>query len=552
MSDESAYAGRWVARLRGKIIAQGGTPEEALRASRRTRHKESPEIIFMPASHASLDSLLDAILAVLPPGQPLYLVGGAVRDHLLQRPTHDLDFALPGDALRLGRKVANALGAAYYPMDEERGTARVILTGEGGTRIFLDFAAYRGADLAADLHGRDFSLNAIALDVRSRAFVDPLGGAADLHARLLRACSAASFSDDPVRILRAVRLSAALDLHIQPETLQAIRQAVPLLPGVSPERLRDELLRILEGPRPAACLRTLEVLGILPHLLPELPPLKDVKQPPPHVHDVWGHTLAVLDHLESILAALASEYDPDRAADLLNGLLVLRLGRYRQQVSAHLSAGLVPERSLRGLLFLAALYHDVGKPASASVDEAGSLHFYGHDRTGAEIAAGRAGAFHLSGGEIERLRVVIKNHMRFHFLTRHLVEENKPPTRRGIYRFFKAAGPAGVDLVMLGLADLRATRAHELAQETWAAALEVARTLLENWWEKPEESVTPPRLLNGDELMQALGLKPGPQIGLLLEAIREAQAMGRLSDRDGALEFARRWLADSQTQGERQ
>lgn len=546
MSDESAYAGRWIARLRGRIIAQGSTPEEARRAALRTRYKETPEILFMPAKDDLFNALLPAILAVLPENQPLYLVGGAVRDRLLNRPTHDLDFTLPGNALQVGRQVAHSLGAAYYPIDQDRGTARLVLTGADGRRIFLDFACYRGSDLENDLRGRDFTVNAIALDVRTRTLIDPLGGAKDLKDKILRACSPSAFMDDPVRILRAVRLAAAFGLHILPETRQEMRRAGPELSCVSPERLRDELFRILEGPRPSACLRALDILGVLPYITPELPRLKGVSQPPPHVHDVWVHTLAVLDHLDSILAALAPTYEPDKASDLLNGLLVLRLGRYRQQIGSHLSGGLVPERSLRGLLFLAVLYHDVSKPASKTIAEDGDIHFYGHDADGAHLTAQRARILHFSSDEISHLETIITNHMRFHFHVNRLVKESKLPTRRAIYRFFRAAQQAGVDLVLLGLADLRATYEQNLPQATWVAALDVARLLLENWWEKPEEAVSPPRLLTGNDIIKEFNLLPGPQIGELLEAIREAQAAGQIGDRFQALEFVRVWLSQSQ------
>ncbi len=550
MDDESAYAGRWVARLRGKIIAQGSTPEEARCAAQRIRHKETPEIIFMPPAQGFFDSLLEAIAAALPADQPFYLVGGAVRDRLLNRSTHDLDFVLPGDALAVGRRLARALGAAYYPLDEERGTARLILQTADQTRLFLDLASYRGGDLESDLRGRDFTINAMALDIRSRTLIDILGGAADLKDKILRACSPSTFEDDPVRILRAVRQAAAFGLHILPETRQAMRQAVQHLLRVSPERLRDETFRILEGPRPSVCLRALDLLGVLPLLLPELPALKGLAQPRPHVHDAWTHTLAVLDHLETILNALAPAYDPEKAADLLNGLLVLRLGRYRQQIGAHLASAIVPERSLRGLLFLAALYHDVSKPAARHLDENGGLHFYGHDQDGAEVAARRALAFRFSSDEIERLKIIVANHMRFHFHVKRLKEEGKEPSRRAIYRFFRRADSAGVDLVLLGLADLRATYEQTLPQETWKAALDVARILLENWWEKPEETVAPPRLLTGTDLLSEFALTPGPQIGALLEAVREAQATGLITTRPQALDFVRQQLSQT-PQGEK-
>jgi hypothetical protein len=137
--------------------------------------------------------------------------------------------------------------------------------------------------------------------------------------------------------------------------------------------------------------------------------------------------------------------------------------------------------------------------------------------------------------------------MRFHFFTSRLEGESKPPSRKAIYRFFRAAGAAGVELVLLGLADLRGTQGSSLRQETWSAALDVARILLENYWEKPEETVAPPRLLDGHDLMDELGIRPGRDLGRLLEAIREAQATGKVSSREAALEYARSWIAGSRS-----
>ncbi len=536
-----------MARLRGLIIAHGGTPEQARRAAKKSRHKEVPEIVYMPASEPlPVSPLLSVVVGALPPEQPLYLVGGAVRDALMGRVGHDLDFALPGDALRVARRVADRIGAAFFPLDDERGTARLVLIHDDGRRDVLDFAAFRGPDLETDLRNRDFTLNALALDVHAQALFDPLGGAADLRAKRLRACSLTAFTDDPVRILRAVRLAAAFGLHIVPGTRQAMKDAVPDLSRVSPERQRDELFRILEGPRPAASLRALDMLGVLPVFLPELPSLKGVGQPQPHVNDVWVHTLSALGHLESILAALSPKYDPDTASDLVNGLLVLRLGRYREKFAEHFAVSLNTDRSLRGLLFLAALYHDVAKPLARTTDENGRLRFWGHDVEGAEMAARRAQSLHLSNDEIDHLRRIIRNHMRVHFHTSRMDGEGKLPSRRAVYRFFRDTREAGVDVILLALADLRATYEHTLPQDTWAAALDVSRVLLENWWEKPAETIAPPQLLNGRDVMQAFDLAPGPLIGQLLEAIREAQATGIVSARKDALDFGRKWL-DEQT-----
>ena len=540
----SPYAGRWVARLNGRIIAQGGTPEQALHAAKTSRHKERIELVFMPIPF-SYSPLIDRVRDALP-DQELYLVGGAVRDMLLKRSSPDLDFAVPSNGIALARRVANTLHAGFMALDEERDTGRVIVTDQNGTRTFLDFATYRGSNLEQDLRARDFTFNAIAFDLKSQTLLDPLNGASDLRNRLIRACGPTSIQDDPVRILRAVRQAAAFGCRIHPDTRTTMKLAVPLLPGVSAERLRDEVFKILEGPKPAASLRALEMLGVFPFLLPELSALKGVKQSHPHVHDVWEHTLSVLGHLEDILSALAPGYNADNTNDLFTGLLTLRIGRYREQFAAHFASSLNTDRSVRAALFFAALYHDVEKPATRSVDETGRIRFFDHDVRGAQTTARRAEAFNLSNDEIERIRVIVQQHMRFHFFADRVEGDRQEPSRKAIYRFFRDAGEAGVDLVLLGLADLRGTRGPALAQETWTASLDVARVLLENYWEKRQETIAPPRLLDGNELMRELGLEPGRIIGQLLEAIREGQATGKIESREQALQYARAQLKELQ------
>ncbi|MCC6299042.1 MAG: HD domain-containing protein [Anaerolineales bacterium] len=543
MQDDSqtAYAGRWVARIRGKIVAQGGTPEQALHAAQTSRHKEKPEIIYMPIQF-SHPPLLDKVRDALP-AQEIYLVGGAVRDLILNRFSRDLDFALPSGGISHARRVARALDADFMILDEERDTGRVIVIDADDSRTYLDFATFRGGTaLEDDLRARDFTINAIAYDLRTNAIVDPLNGADDIRAKIIRACSPTSLTDDPIRILRAVRLAASLDFKIDLATRAAMKDAAPLLPNVSPERQRDELFKILEGPKPDSSMRALEMLGTFPHFLPELSAMKGVEQSPPHVFDVWEHTLKVLGYLEGILAALESGSGGD---DPLLSALVAALGKYREKFAAHFTESLNTDRSVRAALFFAALYHDVEKPATKSVDYAGRIRFFDHDVKGAQVASKRRHAFNLSNDEIQRVKKIIFNHMRFHFFTRQLEEKKQPPTRKSIYRFFRDAGEAGVDLVLLGLADLRGTRDKSLTAEYWKSALEISSIFLENYWEKREETVAPPRLLDGYELMKELNLESGRIIGQLLEAIREGQAVGEISTREEALSLARKLIDEN-------
>ena len=322
------YAGRWVAMVRDQVVGQGGTPEQARLAAQASRSKEIPQVVYVPTTiPLEFPPILDSVVAALPSDIPVYLVGGAVRDALLRRKIHDLDFILPGNAVKISRQIANRLGAAFFPMDEEYDTGRVILISNDGSRFTLDFAAQRGDNLESDLRGRDFTFNAMAVDVRQpQAILDPLGGAADLLAKQIRPCSPSAFVNDPIRVLRAIRQAAVFGFHIPPETRALMRSAAPLLPDISPERMRDELFRLLDGPRVAASIRALDMLGALFYVLPEMETLKGVEQSPPHLDDVWHHTLNVVQKLEIVLAALAPDYDPEKAANLALGMMVLQPG----------------------------------------------------------------------------------------------------------------------------------------------------------------------------------------------------------------------------------
>ena len=530
------YAGRWVALLGRTIIGQGGTPQQALRAAKAARPKENPVVVFVTApKQLAFSEILERVAAALPGDLPVYLVGGAVRDAMLGKSVHDLDFVLPGEVMKHARRVADKLGAAFFPLDEERDAARLILVDQTGQRRSLDFASYRGRDLEGDLRARDFTINAMAVDIRSdQALHDPLGGASDLRDKLLRACSPQALADDPIRILRAIRLAASLNFHILPETRSLMRKAIGGLSKTSAERSRDELFRIFSGPQPSTSIRALDLIGALAYILPELTKLKGVEQSPPHIYDVWEHTLGVMRQLENVLQVLQKDYDQEAAANLTMGLVVMRLGRYRGQLETHFQASINPDRTPRGLLFLAALYHDIAKPRTRQVEEGGRIRFLRHDQVGEGMVAERARSLRLSNTETARMRKIVRHHLRPILLAQNQVSL----TRRAIYRFFRDTGPAGVDVCLLSLADVLATHGPGITPDVWTKHLDVVRGLLEAWWENPQESVSPPEIVNGYELMNHLQIQPGPVVGRLLEAIREHQATGNIETKDSALSLA--------------
>jgi tRNA nucleotidyltransferase/poly(A) polymerase len=461
-----------------------------------------------------------------------------VRDLLLGRSVHDWDFAVDRDAMALARNVGDALGGAFFPLDEERGTARVVLNAETGTSEVLDFALLRGGSLDTDLAERDFTVNAMALD-EAGALIDPLGGRADLEVGRIRATSESALRDDPVRLLRAARLEAELGFAAEPRTESWIRRDAPLLPRSSAERVRDELTRGLAVPGAADFIERLDDLSLLIQVLPELDALKGVTQTPPRF-DVWQHTLNTLDTLEHVVAtvvgkpSLASAHPAVGAPAMAWGALARRLGQFATELQAHLTVNVSADRDRQLLAKLAALFHDAGKPETRSVGDDDRVHFYGHESRGGRLAAARMRALRFSAGEAAHVRTVVEAHLRPAQLARV-----QSVTRRAIYRYFRDTGDAGVDTVLLSLADRLATWGPDLEEARWVRRLEVAELLLHHFFERRQETVTPSLPVDGHDLMRALDLEPGPEVGRLLDLLREAVAAGEVETEEEALQLAR-------------
>ncbi len=487
---------------------------------------------------SELPAAVSRLQTAWPSGQRGWLVGGVVRDLVLNRRLHDVDLATDGDALSAARRMANALGGSFYVLDAERGVGRALVELEGD-QLTIDVARLRGPDLEADLRARDFTLNAMALDIATPDdLIDPLGGYTHVRQKQIVPCSPTAIADDPVRAIRGLRFAAQLRFVLTREARTQIRAAS--LAAVSAERIRDEFLRCVGGPRPTAALRGLEHTGLLEQIAPELLTLRGVTQSPPHELDVWEHTLAVVERIDQIFDLLGPTHDVDAASDLMYGWVSVRLGRYRHQISERLAAELTPGRPRRWLAILAALVHDIGKPAVRTVDDTGRIRFLGHEGDGARIAVSLLERLRCSNDEIAYVRDFVANHMR----PRSLVKAHGADLGgRAIYRFFRDARDAAPEIVLFSLADLLGKSFGPPSDaDEWATQVAGCARLLGAFFEAGAPEVHPPALVSGDDLLQELGLKPGPRIGRLLESIREAQAAGDVTDRAGALALARTLL----------
>ena len=453
------------------------------------------------------------------------LVGGCVRDRLLGRPTYDLDLAVDGDGLRLARRLANHFGGAYYPLDEARGTGRAILEGEAG-RLVVDVARFRGDSLDADLADRDFTVNALAADVRAPGdVIDRHGGLADLEARLIRPVSEHSIRDDPLRALRAIRQATELGFALAPETEALIRRDGAALADVSSERVRDEVARLLARPQAAPHLCCMDDLGLLTVVFPELEPLRGLEQPPPHHLDVLAHSLATVQALEALL---------DGGQEVSN---IQYLTPFAGRLEAHLDEKLGGERPRLVTLKLAALLHDTGKAAARSV-EGGRIRFLGHEKQGTKLVGGVFRRLRFNRAEVRLAETIVRHHMR-----PLLLANRASVSSRAVYRFFRDTGDAGVDVLLHALADHGATYAPDVEDDPWPRLVELTARMLADYYERKDERVAPPSLVSGSDLLREFALQPGPQIGELLEAVREAQVSGEVRTREEALALVRDKLA---------
>ncbi|MCB8917266.1 MAG: HD domain-containing protein [Ardenticatenaceae bacterium] len=535
--DVSAYAGRWVALVSGRVAGVGYTANEALRLARRNRPKARISLRYVePAGGEALQlsSMLERIEPVLLQQEmPVYLVGGAVRDALLGELNYDLDFVVPEGAVGLAFRVADALGVPAYVLDRERDIGRVVLPDEG---TMLDFARIRGADLVADLRDRDFTLNAMALPAGARSsasLIDPCGGQADLAARHLRLTHPAAIADDPVRALRAIRMALRFACQFIEETRQAVRAGADHLGQISPERLRDELVKLLQTGQPDQAVTEMADLGLLPVLLPEVAALAGVAQSPPHHEAVLPHTAQLLRWLVRLEAWLVDGRPVDDPAGAQAQAL---LAPYAGALAAHLDRPVDGGLTGRVLLRLGGLFHDVGKAQTQLIDPAGRIRFLGHEAVGAQLTGPRLKALHFSNEACDYVKKIVAGHMR----PLLLANERVNLSRRATFRYFRRTGPAGLDICLVSLADHLATYGGVGDPDAWTRLLDVVAALLHAYFRQHETVVAPPPLLDGRDLVAQLSLKPGPEVGRLLRLLQEAQAAGEISTAEEALALARR------------
>jgi poly(A) polymerase len=472
-----------------------------------------------------------------------YIVGGLVRDMLLGRRTADIDIAVASDAPGVAAGVADFLGGRSVMLDDKNRIARVVLTGENESLSekspVIDFSSCSGT-ITKDLARRDFTIDAMAIDLRrfgqdspGMEIIDPFHGREDIEQKIVRAVDDRVFLLDAARLLRAVRLAAELGFTIEEETEDLVKEYAHLVFDVPGERTRDELLRLLALRGAADTLSYLDKLGLLTGIFPGLEETRGVEQPKEHFWDVLEHSLATVKSLEFILGENAWEYIGEDIA----GTVPLTAG-IREHLDRQVSSG----STGKSLLKIAALLHDVGKPGTKGIDESGRMRFFGHGKEGAEEVTAMLERLRFTGKEIKIVETAVNYHMR----PTQMSQEGELPTDRAIYRYFRDAGDTGLDILFLNLADHLAARGPELDIEGWRQHVRLVEYVINKHFDK-ENTINSPTIVNGYDIIKSFGLSPGPQVGEILEAVREAQASGEVTNRAEALSYIDKILKSGNT-----
>lgn len=440
-----------------------------------------------------------------------WLVGGALRDRLLNRHTADYDVAIDGDPERAARSFARSNRAHAFALSEGFGAWRVVPRDRTWQ---VDFLPVGEGAIEADLAQRDLTINALAEPLGGGELIDPFEGLRDLRDQRLRMVSPDTFARDPLRALRLVRLACELEFSIETQTARTAKKSAGAVREVAPERVFAELKRIVSADRALEGLELMDELSLTEAVLPELGGLRGVQQSAYHHLDVHQHTRAVLAE------TIALERDPEPA-----------LGSHAAAVGDFLARPLANELTRWQALRFAALLHDVAKPQTRAVSPEGRVTFIGHDAAGAEIAREALERLRASDRLCEHVAALVRHHLRLGFLVHEM-----PLDRRTIYRYLRACEPVQVDVTVLSVADRLATRGSG-SSEAIDRHLELARQLLGealSWLANPPR---PP--VRGDELARALGIAPGPGLGRLLGELEEASFAGEINSPEDALERAR-------------
>ncbi|WP_026477259.1 CCA tRNA nucleotidyltransferase [Alkaliphilus transvaalensis] len=452
-------------------------------------------------------------------GEKVYLVGGCLRDNLLNKIVKDWDVVIEKDSYAFAKKVAEDFQGSFVEMDKENGVYRVILF-DG---LQIDFAKMQGNKIEEDLQHRDFTINGMAYDIeagfpiKEKEIIDPFGGIKDLTKKEIKHIHRDVFKEDPIRMIRAVRLMMELHYNINHETIRLIKENANKINTVAGERVAAELFKILKAENAYFYLNYMdETLGILYELFPELEKMKEVGECKYHVVDCWTHSIYTVKMAEEFIYS-DNYFEP----------------HIREAYEEHTKEIIAGDRTRLDLIKLGALFHDVGKPSARKVDETGRTRFRGHEITGAEIIREYAEKLKLSIKE----RDILYRYVELHMIPLNSYKNNDV-SGKVLYDIFNKMGEETLDILLIALSDIIATRKLLVPDEEMGMFKVHIEYIANNYLTRyrPLEKIN--SIITGKDIMESLEVPSGVMVGNLLEEIKKAIYFGRISPtKEAALNY---------------
>ena len=462
-------------------------------------------------------------------GAPAYLVGGAIRDGALGVKTNDVDIAVGESPHDIGPSLSDHLDGQFVSLDTVRDIARIIVSA-GPSRTYIDLSRFEDS-IESDLRRRDFTVDAMAVDLGAAMrddwdVTDPLGGRSDIASRTIRVVSQSVFEDDPVRLLRAARLAAETGFRIEPQTESIIRRDAGLLVRTSPERVREEMFKILAAPGAGRWVELMDELGVLSVLIPELDDARGVEQPKEHYYDVFGHLMSAVDHADRIVHGRFRLDFVDDALPRFEGF------------DAYFERELADGHTRGTFLKLTALLHDIAKPDTKTIEPSGRIRFFGHSEKGEETAGEILRRLRVGRRGVRAVRSMVRHHLR----PLQMSDRDRLPSDRAIHRYYRDLGDVALDTLYLNMADFLAARGPLLTPAGLERHAAIIDHILTVGPQRPGPARSATRLLTGHDVMREFRISPGPAVGRILRVVSSAEADGAVSTRQEALDLARTHL----------
>jgi poly(A) polymerase len=454
-------------------------------------------------------------------GVPIYLVGGAVRDVLMGFfYGQDFDFTLGAQWDLVTRLFAEKIQGKIIPWDFNQKRVIALI---GNRTITVDFSKFKGATIEHDLLSRDFTVNSMAVAVdklfleQNPEIIDPLNGTKHVAEKIIKANSPDVFDSDPLRILRAIRFAAAFNFSLDNKTKSLIKKKASLISLVAMERIKRELFAIFNLEKAAVAMRHLIQLRIMEQIIPELHQFSLTQQSRPHQYSLLNHSLKTVEHLASMLGNMKKHF-PGHETFLSN------------YFNAYIEKGIITRRAL---LLYAALLHDSGK-ITAQTHDGRSIRFFGHELEGVAINQTIGRRMLLGKKTCRILETITRHHMRI----LHLAMQNRI-TERAIIRLLRDIKPAPLEVMFLALADTAATSADEKYNDTRIRVKQFVQQLFETYIASGCAAPAT-ELVNGNDIMQCMGIPEGPEVGIILREIAECERKGLLNTRQEALQWLKK------------